>query len=186
MMSGWVLCTRFFSSSILFLIPFMLIWSMTMFCPLVDCCVWVVCLWWGVVLSVLGVVTFCVGVWMVQESWVQSCLYCRCCMCAWTQCVCVCCYIWLWLLLIVCDRGYKSKWLECLVRVCRRAKIWLDVPRFCEEQNQPGGRERRTACQKKTESGPHLWGQGLCSHNLCRCLQQSNVVQAMSSWTFII
>ena len=31
MMSGWMLCTRFLSSSILFLMPFMLILSMTMF-----------------------------------------------------------------------------------------------------------------------------------------------------------
>ena len=38
MMSGWVLCTRFLRSSILFLMPFMLICSMTMSCPLVDCC----------------------------------------------------------------------------------------------------------------------------------------------------
>ena len=36
---------------------------------------------------------------------------------------------------------------------------------------------------KKTVSDPHLWGQELCRHNLCRCLQQSNLVQAVSSWT---
>ena len=38
---------------------------------------------------------------------------------------------------------------------------------------------------QKTELGPHLWGQGLCIYNLCRCLQQSNLVQAASSWKLI-
>ena len=37
MMSSCMLCTSFYSSSILFLQPFILLWSMTMFCPLVDC-----------------------------------------------------------------------------------------------------------------------------------------------------
>ena len=36
---------------------------------------------------------------------------------------------------------------------------------------------------QKTESDPHFWGHGLCRHNLCRCLQQSNLVQAAPSWT---
>ena len=34
----------------------------------------------------------------------------------------------------------------------------------------------------KNGIGPHLWGQGLCRHNLCRCLQHSNLVQVVSSW----
>ena len=49
--------------------------------------------------------------------------------------------------------------------------------------SQAAGSDDRLA--HKTESGPHLWGQGLCRHNLCRCLQQSNLVQAVSSWTSI-
>ena len=32
---------------------------------------------------------------------------------------------------------------------------------------------------KKTESGPYLWGQGLCRHNLYICLQHSNLMQAV-------
>ena len=67
MMSGWVLCTRFLSSSTLFLMPFMLILSMAMFLSfgrLMSVSGWVViCLRWVVVLSVLGVVvTICMGV----------------------------------------------------------------------------------------------------------------------------
>ena len=43
--------------------------------------------------------------------------------------------------------------------------------------SQAPGRDGRLA--QKTESGPHLWGQGLYRHNLCRCLKQSN--QSLSS-----
>ena len=32
--------------------------------------------------------------------------------------------------------------------MCRRAKIFLDVPRFCEEESQPGGKELRPAFSK--------------------------------------
>ena len=35
---------------------------------------------------------------------------------------------------------------------------------------------------QKTELGPHFWRKGLCRHNLCRCLQHSNLVQTVSSW----
>ena len=47
--------------------------------------------------------------------------------------------------------------------------------------SQAAGSDGRLA--QKTESGPHLLGQGVCRHNLCRCLQQSNLVQAVSYWT---
>ena len=60
----------------------------------------------------------------------------------------------------------------------------LTSPTFVRSRaSQEAGRDGRLA--KKTESGPHLWGQGLCRHDLCRCLQQSNFVQAVSSWTII-
>ena len=49
--------------------------------------------------------------------------------------------------------------------MCRRARILLDVPRFCEEQGQPCGRERRPTCPKNG-IGPHLWGQG-CVDTIC-------------------
>ena len=58
-------------------------------------------------------------------------------------------------------------------------------PRFWCGAEQPDGRERRPACQKNV-IGPHLWGQGLCRHNLCRCLQHSNLVHAVSSWNKIM
>ena len=34
---------------------------------------------------------------------------------------------------------------------------------------------------QKTESGPHLWGQGFSRDNLCRSLHHSNLVQTVSS-----
>ena len=46
--------------------------------------------------------------------------------------------------------------------------------------SQEAGRDDRFA--QKTESCPCLWGQGMCRHNLCRCLQHSNLVEAVSSW----
>ena len=51
------------------------------------------------------------------------------------------------------------------VCVCRRARILLDVPRFCEEQSLPGGRERRSVCPK-TESGP-ISGARACVNTIC-------------------
>ena len=40
----------------------------------------------------------------------------------------------------------------------RRARIWIDnVPRFCEEQSQPGDWERRPA-YPKTELAPSRGG----------------------------
>ena len=92
----------------------------------------------------------------------QSGLYCRCCICVHfrlTQCV------WLHLievcfLFIVCDRGHKSKLLESVVCVCRRARILLDVPRFCEDRaSQVAGSDARPA---KNRTGPTSMGQGLC------------------------
>ena len=52
--------------------------------------------------------------------------------------------------------------------------VFLDVPRFCEEQSQLGGRERRLACPPKNGIGPLSLGARIVRHNLCRCLQQSN------------
>ena len=82
----------------------------------------------------------------------------------WLHMIEVC---FLFICLFVCDRGYKFKLLEWVCCVCGRARILLDVPRFCEELSQPGGRERRPACPKKGIGPPSL-GQGLCRHNLCR------------------
>ena len=42
--------------------------------------------------------------------------------------------------------------LDC---VCRRARISIDVPHFCE-QSQPGGGERRLACPKNGIGPPSL------------------------------
>ena len=150
----------------------------------------VVWLWWGVVLSVLGVVvTFRVVVWMGH---LQSDLYCRCCiiMCALQMnpmcVVCVVTFDWgLFLVYLFVTEVTNPNYWSVFVCVCRRARIWLDVPRFCEEQGQPGGRERWPACPK-TEWDPYLWRQGLCRHKLCRCRLQSNLVQAVSSWTIAI
>ena len=101
-MSGWVLCTRFLSSSILFLMPFLLIWSMTMFLSFswsLSVSGWVViCLRWVVVLLLRFV-------WVCVYSTSPVRLYCRCFICVqfrWTQCVWlhlieVCCFfICLW------------------------------------------------------------------------------------------
>ena len=46
--------------------------------------------------------------------------------------------------------------------------------------SQAAGSDCRLA--KKTESGPHIRGQGLCRHNVCRYLQHANLAQAVSSW----
>ena len=159
MMYGWVLCTRFFSSSILFLMPFMLILNKTMFCPLVDCCLWVGRWWfdgdgllcWLCLALLLRVVWVCE--WFISSR-VYIVVVLSVCIsdepsvcCVWLHLIEVCC------LFIVCDKGHKSIWLEWVfVCVCRRARIWFYVPRFCEEQSQPGGMERRPACPK-TESG---------------------------------
>ena len=52
------------------------------------------------------------------------------------------------------------------VCVCRRARIGLDVPRFCEEQSQPGGRERRPGCPKKRNPAPISGGRD-CVDTIC-------------------
>ena len=171
MMSGWVLCTRSFSSSILFLMPFMLIWSMTMFLSfgwLLFVSGWVVvCLWRGIVLSVLGVaVTFCVGVWMVH---LQSGLYCRCCICAhfrWTQCV--------WLHLIEVCFLLNCLWQRSQIQMTGVCVVGPGFdstsPAFLRSSaSQAAGSDGRLS--QKPESVPHLWEQGLCRHNLYRCLQ---------------
>ena len=44
--------------------------------------------------------------------------------------------------------------------------------------SQAAGSDGRLS--QKMELGPYLWGQGLCRTNLCRCLQHSNLVQAVS------
>ena len=67
MMSGWVLCTIFFSSSILFLIPFMLIWSMTMFLSFGDCCLWV-----GGCYFVCGGELYCLCLVLLRFVWVYE------------------------------------------------------------------------------------------------------------------
>ena len=58
----------------------------------------------------------------------------------------------------------------------------LDARLFCEEQCQPGSRERRPS-RPKTRNRAPISGCRDSVHNLCRCLQQSNLVQAVTSWT---
>ena len=41
-------------------------------------------------------------------------------------------------------------------------------------------RANQAAVSNDPESGLHSWGQGLCIHNLCRCLHHSNLVQDVS------
>ena len=53
-------------------------------------------------------------------------------------------------------------------------------PTFGRRSCEAAGTDGRLA--PKTESGPYLRGQGLYRHNLCRCLQHSNFVQAVSFW----
>ena len=47
--------------------------------------------------------------------------------------------------------------------------------------SQAAESDGRIAPQKK-ESGLYFWGKWLCRHNLCRCLQHSHLVPAVSFW----
>ena len=64
--------------------------------------------------------------------------------------------------------------------VCRRARTDSTSPTaFVRSRaSQAAGTDGLRA--QKMESVPHLWGQGLGRHNLCRCVQQYNLVQAVS------
>ena len=40
--------------------------------------------------------------------------------------------------------------------------------------------------QKRNRTPICIWGKGLCRHNLCRCLQHSNLVQVVSFWNVLL
>ena len=78
-------------------------------------------------------------------------------------------------------RRYKGDmdWVRVSVCLCVSSEQDLTrrpPPLGGEEPARQAGSNSQLA--QKTESGPHLWGQGLCRHNLCKCLQHSNLVQA--------
>ena len=82
--------------------------------------------------------------WLIVVcEWVGGGLFVMgsCVVCAWCSCYVLC----------GCMNGASPVRFVC---VSRRARIRLDVPRFCEEQSQPGGRERRPACPKKRNRAP--------------------------------
>ena len=120
-------------------------------CHLVDCWLWLGGWWfdghgllcWMHLALLLQVV--CVYEWCIFNR-VCIVVVSSVCISDEPSVCCVCGYIWLRCVvcLFVCD---QSKWLEwvqvCVCLLCRRTRIWLEVPRFCEEQSQPGGWEWR-------------------------------------------
>ena len=58
-------------------------------------------------------------------------------------------------------------------------------PAFVRSSASQAARSDGRLAKNGNRPPPHLWGQGLCRHNLCRCLQHSNLVQAVSFWNVL-
>ena len=157
------------------------------FCPLVDCCLWVggwcfvgyVLLCWLCLVLFYDLCGYVNGASPVR--FVLSLFY----LCAFQMNpVCVVCVVtsdW-GVLLVYClwQRSEIHMTGVCLFGCVVGPRFDSTSPDFVRRRaSQPGGRERRM-----DGIGPHLWGKGLCRHNLCRCLYHSNLVQAVSFWNW--